>query len=71
MEKVNIENTNGALERDIYSKAVLNNDAAALNAYRAERRRQAQLNNMMNEFEQIKNEVSEIKSLLKELISKR
>lgn len=56
------------LVRDPRSSAILNTDNTALQAYKEKKARDSKINNMLNEFENMKNDVEEIKSLLKQLV---
>jgi len=56
-----------ALVRDNKSGAVLNTDMSALEKYRAKRERDRK---MQEEFNQMKNDMSEIKSLLAQLVNR-
>lgn len=47
---------------------IVNKDADALNAYKAKRKKQAELNNMKDDIDQLKNDMKEIKELLKGLV---
>jgi len=56
-----------ALVRDNESGAVLNTNLSALKSYRAKRDRDRK---MQEEFEQMKDDMSEIKSLLAQLVNR-
>ena len=56
-----------SLVRDNKSGAVLNTDMNALEKYRAKRERDRK---MQEEFEQMKDDMSEIKSLLAQLVNR-
>jgi len=56
-----------ALVRDNQSGAVLNTDLRALKSYRAKRDRDRR---MQEEFEQMKDDMSEIKTLLHKLVNR-
>lgn len=58
------------LVRDKNSQAILNIDAQALKAFKAKREQQRKIHNMVNEFNILKNDVQDIKSLLKNLLDK-
>jgi predicted transcriptional regulator len=64
--KLKIENEE-TLIRDTKSNAVLNNDMSALQQYRARRNKDLQLR---NDVEDLKQDMSEIKELLKQLVSR-
>jgi len=53
-----------ALVRDEKTGAILNHDDSAIQA----RRKQRQLNSALEDINMLKNEISEIKSLLRELV---
>jgi len=59
------------LVRDKNSNAILNVDNDALNKYKQERDRLLKLNRVVEEHEQIKNDISDIKSMLIELMEKK
>ena len=59
------------LVRDSQSNAILNVDNIALNKYKQERDRLLKLNRVVEEHEQIKNDISDIKSMLIELMEKK
>jgi ABC-type Fe3+-citrate transport system substrate-binding protein len=58
------------LVRDADSRAVLNVDNAALNKYKQERDFKLKLVKMVNEHEDMKKELAEVKKLLNELLGK-
>jgi hypothetical protein len=58
------------LVRDLNSKAILNKDDGGLNKYREDRENKVKMAKMMQEHNQIKNDVTEIKQLLKEILGK-
>lgn len=58
------------LVKDDVTKAVLNTDTTALEAYRRRREAQREVQNMSDEINDIKNDISEIKSLLRDIINK-
>lgn len=64
-----VEN-NKDLVRDIETKAILNINNEALEAYKKNRDRARDVDRVINEHEQIKNELNEIKNLLQKLIQK-
>lgn len=59
------------LVKDTTTKAVLNTDTTALEAYRRRREAQREVRNMSEEIDDIKNDIADIKSLLKEIINNR
>jgi predicted class III extradiol MEMO1 family dioxygenase len=63
---VKIENEE-TLIRDTKTNAVLNTDMTALQQYRAKRNRDRQ---MMDDVENLKKDMSEIKELLQQLVSR-
>lgn len=50
--------------RDSASKAVLNIDNDGLSAYKARRQREQTMNNMLQEVQDLKSDINEIKQLL-------
>lgn len=58
------------LVRDKKSKAILNVNVEALAVYRKEREKRMRINKMVDEFEDMKSDLGEIKNLLKILIDK-
>lgn len=58
------------LVRDSKSKAVLNTDDQALKAYKKQRSKALQLQEAMEEIPQLRQEVAEIKDLIKQLLGK-
>lgn len=56
------------LVRDTRSTAILNTDNAALKAYKERRRRESDLNRVMEEHASMKQDIQEIKALLRQLI---
>lgn len=61
---------NHGLVREKHSNAILNTDPLSLNKYRQERNEKAKILSMLNEHEQVKNDVQEIKEMLKALLGK-
>jgi len=59
------------LVRDTKSNAILNTDLTALERYRASRKRQLEISQKVDEIDSLKEEISEIKGLLYELINQR
>jgi len=59
------------LVKDDVTKAVLNTDTASLDAYRKRREAQREVKTMCEEIDDIKNDIADIKSLLKEIINNR
>ena len=59
------------LVRDEETKAVLNTDITALEAYRKRRKAQRNIETMCVEIDEIKNDINDIKSLLREMINNR
>lgn len=62
--------TNTQLEKDSVSKAVLNTDKGALDAYKKQRNLLRKATSSVDEINSLKDEVAEIKSLLIQLINK-
>lgn len=59
------------LVRDTGSSAILNTDNDALQAYKAKKSRDARIEKLLVEHEEFKNDLQEIKSLLKNLVGQR
>jgi flagellin-specific chaperone FliS len=57
-----------SLVRDKESGAILNTDLSALDKYRRSRKSQWELQEKVNEIDDIKQELAEIKSLLHQLV---
>lgn len=58
------------LEKDDTNGAILNTDKESLRAYRIQKRKNNQIDNLNNEVNHLKDEIGEIKNLLKELVGK-
>lgn len=56
------------LVRDADSSAILNTDNNSLKSYKLKRKREAQIDNMLVEHQELKKDIDEIKNLLKALI---
>ena len=50
------------------SKAIINNDTVALNKYKEEREQRRKLNEIAQEYDQLKADVGEIKSMLTKIL---
>lgn len=61
---------NEDLVRDAKSNAILNTDLDALNKYRAKRARDKKINNIADEVDTLRQEMTEIKSLLMQLVQR-
>jgi flagellar biosynthesis/type III secretory pathway chaperone len=61
---------NEDLVRDTKSNAILNTDLDALNKYRAKRAREKKINNIAEEVDTLRQEMTEIKSLLMQLVQR-
>lgn len=57
-----------SLVRDEASKAILNIDNSGLQAYREKKRKEATLSRIIEEHDQIKSDLDEIKTLLRQLM---
>lgn len=57
-----------ALVRDESTKAILNIDNSGLQQYKEKKRKEASLSRVVEEHEQIKNDIQEIKTLLLQLM---
>ena len=74
-EKIKLKEVhNGFSERDIHSKAILNQDKNALLRYKIQRNRlnivtstSQELKTMREEFDELKTEITELKSLLQKI----
>ena len=64
--KVGIEGHN-SLVRDTNNMAIINTDSSALEAAR---RRQIEAQNKVNEMQQLKDDVAELKQMMKEVLKK-
>jgi hypothetical protein len=62
---------NPNLIRDKSSKAILNTDVSALNKYKEERDFKLKLQKIVEENDQMKNDIAEIKNLLLKVIEQR
>ena len=58
------------LVRDTDSKAILNQDSSSLNKYKEEREYKLKLANVVNEHQDMKNDIAEIKEMLKAILGK-
>jgi len=59
------------LVRDTKSKAILNTDVHSLNKYKEEREFKMKLHKIVDENQQMKSEISEIKNLLLKVLEKK
>jgi hypothetical protein len=66
---IKVEN-NSNLVRDPDSKAILSTNVSGWDAYKKERSERQKIRNMIDEFDTVKNDLNEIKNLLKELLTK-
>ena len=66
LKKTDIE----GLYRDVESRAVLNVDNAALEAYKKRKRANEEFVHYKNKIEQIDNDINEIKNILKSIVEK-
>lgn len=62
---------NKDLVRQTKSNAILNTNLKELNKYREEREEKLKLKRLADESEQMKNDIQEIKSLLKQLLGQK
>ena len=67
---VKIENE-PAFAKDTISKAVINTDLSGLEAYRARRNRTAEMEAKLDEINTLKQDVAEIKDLLRQLLGSK
>jgi hypothetical protein len=61
---------NPSLIRDMNTQAILNKDIEKLNAYKKERDYRFRVNKMVEEFDDVKSDILEIKNLLKKILNK-
>jgi len=66
MEVVNIQD-NEDLIRDVSTRAILNSDMSSLEKYRARRNKEREMN---DDVQNLKQDVNEIKSMLRQLLEK-
>lgn len=59
------------LVRDTKSNAILNTDVSALNKYKEEREFKLRLARVIQEHDEVKKDISDIKSMLSELLKQR
>lgn len=69
MKYVKVENE-PALVRDSKSKAILNVNTEALNKYKKEKEQALKIKNMLEEHESMKQDISDIKRMLIQLMEK-
>jgi hypothetical protein len=68
-EKLKIEGVEG-LVRDSRSNAILNTDLSALDKYKMRRKKQWELQEKLGELDAVKEEISEVKALLYQLLDR-
>jgi hypothetical protein len=61
---------NPELIRDMESKAVLNTNVSALQAYKKKREKQQEVNAAVDDINNMKNEINEIKTLMQRILEK-
>jgi hypothetical protein len=61
---------NPELVRDMDSKAVLNTNVSALQAYKKKREKQQEVNAAIDDINNMKNEINEIKTLMQRILDK-
>jgi uncharacterized protein (DUF342 family) len=66
MEKLKIENVEGWV-KDPASKAILNTDLSSLEQYKINRRKNMLINNMEEDLTNVKNELEELKTDIKDI----
>lgn len=59
------------LVRDTSSSAILNTDSLALKNYKAKKAKEAMIDRVLHEHEELRQELREIKNLLKDLVGQR
>jgi len=70
MKLIKADNAPG-IARDPTNQALLSTDLSALEAYRAKRRRDNEINAALGDINMLKDEISTIKGLLLQLIDKK
>ena len=65
-----LETKENKIFRDVKSMALVNTDMASLNKYKEEKRRQNQMKNVIDDVENLKNDITDIKQLLQRLVEK-
>ena len=70
MKYAKVKDAPGLL-RDMTNSAILSTDGSGLQAYKKARNRQREIDAMADEINSIKNDVDEIKQLLRALVEKR
>jgi hypothetical protein len=68
-EKLIIEE-NESLVRDVKNNAILNTDLSALDKYKQQRNKQWELHTKLKELDAVKEEISEVKALLHQLLDR-
>ena len=67
MSRIKLTDTD-KYERDGHSKAILSNDHNALKAYKARKRHMQQIESYGDDINNLKNDMIEIKNLLKQIL---
>lgn len=67
MARIKLTDTN-KYERDSHSKAILSNDLPALQAYKNRKKHMQQIESYGDDINNLKNEMVEIKNLLKQIL---
>ncbi len=70
MEYLKVKDEEG-LVRDTSSSAILNTDSLALKNYKARKVKEAAIDRVLKEHDELRQELREIKSLLKDLVGQR
>jgi hypothetical protein len=70
MKLVKADNAPG-FSRDPTNQAVLSTDISALQAYKAKKRRERQVDDALHDINTLKQEMSEIKGLILQLLEKK
>jgi hypothetical protein len=70
MKLIKADNAPG-IARDPTNQALLSTDFSALEAYKAKRRRDSEINAALGDINMLKDEISTIKGLLLQLIDKK
>ena len=66
-----VKTEHGNIVRDTESTALLNNDVVAFNAYKEQRAKSMQVDNVANEVDALKSELKDIKELLMQVVGRR
>lgn len=70
MARIKLTDTN-KYERDSHSKAILSNDLPALRAYKNRKKHMQQIESYGDDINNLKNEMLEIKQMLKQILQRQ